>query len=104
MLVWQISDRTLLAGAAQDFLKDDIKHYKKAVKFYDDLGMRLTAAGHCLDVYACSLDQVGLAEMHPAVAASGKVPPSACMPPLAPTHALHARTCTLHACTRTAHT
>ena len=59
----------------QDFVKDDIRHYKKAIKFYDDLAARLTAAGHCLDVYAASLDQVGLAEMHPAVAASGKVPP-----------------------------
>ena len=52
-------------------MKDDIQHYKKAVKYYDQVADRLTTAGHCLDVFACSLDQVGLAEMHPAVAASG---------------------------------
>lgn len=65
----------------QDFVKDDVKLFKRAVKFYDELGGRLTAAGHCLDLFACSLDQVGLAEMHPAVAASGNVPPRASCTP-----------------------
>jgi protein transport protein SEC23 len=55
----------------QDFEKGNVKHFKKALKFYGGLGNRLMANGHVLDVYACALDQVGLAEMRPAVEATG---------------------------------
>jgi protein transport protein SEC23 len=55
----------------QDFEKGNVKHFKKALKFYSGLGNRLMANSHVLDVYACALDQVGLAEMRPAVEATG---------------------------------
>ena len=57
--------------AAQDFEKGSVKQFMKSVQYYDELGARLIKAGHCLDVFSCSLDQVGLAEMHPAVNTSG---------------------------------
>ena len=56
----------------QDFAKDDVKLFRRSLAFYEGLAARLGAAGHCLDVFACSLDQVGLAEMHPAVASTGR--------------------------------
>ena len=43
------------------------KHYKDATKFYNSMGIRLATSSHALDVFACSLDQVGLAEMKLAV-------------------------------------
>ena len=42
-----------------------------ACKHYAALAACLAAAGHALDVYACSLDQVGIAEMKPAVERTG---------------------------------
>lgn len=59
------------ATPLQDFAKDDVKLFKRSLTFYEGLATRLGLAGHCLDVFACSLDQVGLAEMHPAVASTG---------------------------------
>lgn len=56
----------------QDFEKGHVKQFTKAVKHYDELADRLNKAGHSLSVFACSLDQVGLAEMHPAVHYTGK--------------------------------
>lgn len=56
---------------AQDLQKGDARLFAKARKHYEALGDRLTAAGAALDVFACSLDQVGLAEMRPAVSDSG---------------------------------
>ena len=58
--------------AVQDFAKDDVKQFRRSLAFYEGLAGRLGAAGHCLDVFACSLDQVGLAEMHPAVVSTGE--------------------------------
>lgn len=55
----------------QDLEKGDARLFGKARKQYEALGDRLTAAGAALDVFACSLDQVGLAEMRPAVSDSG---------------------------------
>eukprot|EP00898_Chlorokybus_atmophyticus_P006829 jgi/Chlat1/7147/Chrsp57S06816 len=46
----------------QDFEKDAAPHYKKSCKFYQSLTSRLVNSGHVLDMFACSLDQVGLAE------------------------------------------
>jgi len=39
------------------------KYTKKALKFYASLASRAVAAGFAVDIFACSLDQVGLYEM-----------------------------------------
>eukprot|EP00439_Symbiodinium_sp_Y106_P048950 s2741_g6.t1 len=39
------------------------KHTKKALKFYASLASRAVACGFAVDIFACSLDQVGLYEM-----------------------------------------
>ena len=55
----------------KDLAKDAAPHFPAACKHYAALAASLAAAGHALDVYACSLDQVGLAEMKPAVERTG---------------------------------
>lgn len=55
----------------QDLDKNAGKYYKEACKFYNALGIRLATHSHTLDVFACSLDQVGLAEMKIAVDQTG---------------------------------
>ena len=57
----------------QDFNKGSAKHYKAANRFFNTLGIRLATHAHTLDVFACSLDQVGLAEMKTAVDQTGGV-------------------------------
>ena len=54
----------------QDFEKDIAKHYRKSFKFYEALSHRLVRAGHTLDIFACALDQCGVAEMQPCVEAT----------------------------------
>lgn len=49
----------------------ETRAFAKARLFYEGLAERLVASGHTLDVFACSLDQVGLAEMRPAVSGTG---------------------------------
>eukprot|EP00397_Hematodinium_sp_SG-2012_P003443 GEMP01003451.1.p1 GENE.GEMP01003451.1~~GEMP01003451.1.p1 ORF type:complete len:611 (+),score=96.99 GEMP01003451.1:487-2319(+) len=39
------------------------QYSKKAAKFYSSLAARCSAQGHTVDIFACSLDQVGLYEM-----------------------------------------
>ena len=46
-----------------DIDRDNIKYYKKAVKFYDSLAKRTAHNGHIIDIFAGCLDQVGLLEM-----------------------------------------
>lgn len=46
-----------------DIDRDNIKHYKKALKFYDGLAKRASTNGHVVDIFAGCLDQVGLLEM-----------------------------------------
>lgn len=46
-----------------DIDRDNIKYYKKALKFYDQLAKRTAHNGHIVDVFAGCLDQVGLLEM-----------------------------------------
>lgn len=46
-----------------DIDKDNIKYYKKAVKFYEALAKRTAHNGHIVDIFAGCLDQVGLFEM-----------------------------------------
>ena len=46
-----------------DIDRDNIKYYKKALKFYDNLAKRTAHNGHIVDIFAGCLDQVGLLEM-----------------------------------------
>ncbi|KAL5795174.1 hypothetical protein ACOSP7_003768 [Xanthoceras sorbifolium] len=55
----------------KDLDKDSAPHYHKAVKFYDALSKQLVHQGHVLDLFACALDQVGVAELKVAVEKSG---------------------------------
>ena len=55
----------------QDWEKGETKLFQRARRFYESVGDRLVGSGHALDVFACALDQVGLAEMRPAVSDSG---------------------------------
>lgn len=57
--------------ALQDLVKEAAPHYKKARKYYDGIAKQMVAQGHALDIFACSLDQVGLAEMKVPVEATG---------------------------------
>ncbi|KAL3133000.1 hypothetical protein ABBQ38_006909 [Trebouxia sp. C0009 RCD-2024] len=57
----------------RDFEKGEVKQFKKSWLWYENLAQRMAGSGHCLDVFACSLDQVGIAEMHEAVAKTGGV-------------------------------
>jgi len=55
----------------KDLAKDAVPHWKKAVKYYSGITTQLTTQGHCLDVFACALDQIGLAEMKGTVEQTG---------------------------------
>lgn len=46
-----------------DIDRDNIKYYKKALKFYESLAKRAAHNGHAVDIFAGCLDQVGLLEM-----------------------------------------
>lgn len=46
-----------------DIDRDNVKHFKKAIKFYDTLAKRTAHNGHVIDIFAGCLDQVGLLEM-----------------------------------------
>ncbi|KAG8057014.1 hypothetical protein GUJ93_ZPchr0002g23602 [Zizania palustris] len=47
----------------KDLDKDSAPLYDKAVKFYDQIAKQLVHQGHILDLFACAVDQVGVAEM-----------------------------------------
>ena len=47
----------------KDIAKGAAPFMNKATKYYETVATQLCTNGHCLDVFACSLDQVGLAEM-----------------------------------------
>ncbi|KAK9902312.1 hypothetical protein M0R45_001733 [Rubus argutus] len=47
----------------KDLDKDSASHFHKAVKFYEGLSKQLVHQGHVLDLFACALDQVGIAEL-----------------------------------------
>ncbi|CAI8608256.1 unnamed protein product [Vicia faba] len=55
----------------KDLDKDSVPHYHKCVKFYDGLSKQLVHQGHVLDLFACALDQVGIAELKTAVERTG---------------------------------
>ncbi len=46
-----------------DIEKDNVKYFKRAVKFYDALARRSAANGHAIDIFAGCLDQIGVLEM-----------------------------------------
>ncbi|KAF5588470.1 transporter SEC23 [Fusarium subglutinans] len=46
-----------------DIDRDNVKYYKKALKFYENLAKRTAHNGHIIDIFAGCLDQVGLLEM-----------------------------------------
>jgi protein transport protein SEC23 len=46
-----------------DIKEDNIPFMRKAMKYYDALSTRAVKNGHVIDIYSCSLDQTGLAEM-----------------------------------------
>ena len=48
-------------------MKDAAPFFKKARKFFEGMAKQLVAQGHALDVFACSLDQVGPAPASAAV-------------------------------------
>mmetsp|Transcript_22611 Transcript_22611/g.27289 ORF Transcript_22611/g.27289 Transcript_22611/m.27289 type:complete len:751 (+) Transcript_22611:306-2558(+) len=55
----------------KDIAKEAAPYYKKAKKFYADLSSELVRNGHVVDIFACALDQVGLAEMKVCVKDTG---------------------------------
>eukprot|EP00249_Psilotum_nudum_P008068 c21021_g1_i1 orf=336-2687(+) len=57
----------------QDLVNGNAPFYKKACDFYKNLAQRLTVNGLVLDIFACSLDQVGIDEARPAIESSGGV-------------------------------
>uniref|UniRef100_A0AAR2LYC7 Protein transport protein SEC23 n=1 Tax=Pygocentrus nattereri TaxID=42514 RepID=A0AAR2LYC7_PYGNA len=46
-----------------DIQKDNARHMKKAIKYYEALANRAAVNGHSIDIYAFALDQTGLLEM-----------------------------------------
>ncbi|KAI4355995.1 hypothetical protein L6164_000049 [Bauhinia variegata] len=57
----------------KDLDKDSVPHYHKSVKFYEGLSKQLVHQGHVLDLFACALDQVGIAELKTAVERTGGI-------------------------------
>ncbi|WFD08597.1 GTPase-activating protein S23 [Malassezia vespertilionis] len=47
-----------------DIEKDNVRFFKRASRFYENLGRRAAHNGHTIDVFSGCLDQVGLLEMH----------------------------------------
>jgi protein transport protein SEC23 len=56
-----------------DLNKGNAPWWKSANKFYDALATRACKNGHVIDVFACPLDQCGLAEMKVCVERTGGV-------------------------------
>ncbi|CAM6090033.1 unnamed protein product [Calypogeia fissa] len=54
-----------------DLVADRVPFLKKASKFYDQLAHRLVDNSHVLDLFACSLDQVGTYESKETVESTG---------------------------------
>lgn len=57
----------------KDLDKGSAPLFGKAVKFYEGLSKQLVHQGHVLDLFACALDQVGLAELKVAVERTGGI-------------------------------
>lgn len=57
----------------KDLDKNAAPYYHQAVKFYETLSRQLVTQGHVLDLFACSLDQVGVAEVKVAIERTGGI-------------------------------
>lgn len=57
------TDKADMMRFHRDIIEGDTPYYTAAFSFYNALESRLTAANACLDVFAQSLDQVGVMEM-----------------------------------------
>eukprot|EP00850_Spirogloea_muscicola_P021637 SM000256S08691 [mRNA] locus=s256:34458:38927:- [translate_table: standard] len=55
----------------KDIAGDSTLFYRKACRFYNSLAERLLANGFAVDMFACSLDQVGAAELKSAIETTG---------------------------------
>eukprot|EP00850_Spirogloea_muscicola_P021046 SM000234S07906 [mRNA] locus=s234:125986:130410:- [translate_table: standard] len=55
----------------KDIAGDSTLFYRKACRFYNSLAERLLANGFAVDMFACSLDQVGAAELKSAIESTG---------------------------------
>ncbi|GBG72481.1 hypothetical protein CBR_g12056 [Chara braunii] len=55
----------------QNLINEDAKYFKRSRRFYQQLAQRLVENGHVLDLFACSLDQVGVAEAKSAIDSTG---------------------------------
>ena len=64
-------EKTEAIRSHKDLVKDQAPFFQKATQFYESLAHQLVLQGHTLDVFACALDQVGLAEMKPAIERTG---------------------------------
>lgn len=56
-----------------DIDKDNAKHYKKAVKFYDAIAAKAVKNSHAIDLFGGCLDQVGFLEMKQLCSKTGGV-------------------------------
>mmetsp|Transcript_1673 Transcript_1673/g.3733 ORF Transcript_1673/g.3733 Transcript_1673/m.3733 type:complete len:774 (+) Transcript_1673:53-2374(+) len=64
-------EKTEAIRSHKDLVKGETPYFQKAVQFYEGIANQLILQGHTLDVFACALDQIGLAEMKPAIERSG---------------------------------
>ena len=48
--------------AHRDIVKSKAPHYENACKFYSELARHAAENGHIIDLFACCLDQTGVAE------------------------------------------
>jgi len=55
----------------KDLEKGACPYYSDSCKYYEALALRMVSHNFALDVFACALDQVGVAEMRPAIVHTG---------------------------------
>ncbi|XP_058105478.1 protein transport protein SEC23 G [Magnolia sinica] len=65
------TDLTKAIRTHPDLINGSAPYYKKSCNFYKQLAQRLSNSSLVLDLFACSLDQVGAAEFKVAVESSG---------------------------------
>lgn len=55
--------KTEFMRSHMDLQRNQAPHNKQAIKYYQGLAERAVAMSHTVDIFACSLDQIGLLEM-----------------------------------------
>lgn len=65
------SDLSFSIRTHRDLINGRAANYRKSSEYYEKLSKRLTDSSIVLDLFACSLDQVGAAEMKASVESSG---------------------------------